>query len=395
MRRASRWGRALATVAVVAASPAAAQVRKGDAVTAPSVADYQPQGADERGLWMEMEEAERTLKTSDFVIRDPALNAYVNSVLCRTVGAERCRAARVYVVRTPYFNANMAPNGMMQVWSGLLLRARNEAQLAAVLGHEFAHFEQRHSLKNFRDARAKTDAMAWLSFLPYGVGLIAQVGMLGGFMANSREMEQEADTIGLGWMTQAGYAPAQAPLIWKQLRDEQDATAAERKRKSKKDKNGGFFASHPNSADRVAYLTTQASAAKDARDWSGAAEYRAAMTPWWAAIIDDQIKLNDFGATEFLLTNLAGDGWTPELLYARGELYRARNAAGDLTAAAGFYRDAIAAGSTLPEARRGLGLALLRSGDTAGGRVALAEYLKMKPDAGDRPMMAMLAGETM
>ena len=386
-------GAALASVAFAATGPLPAQIRSGDAVTAPSTAAYQPQGVDERGLWMEMEEAERTLKTSDFVLRDPALNAYVNGVLCRTVGADRCKAARVYIVRTPYFNANMAPNGMMQVWSGLLLRARNEAQLAAVLGHEFAHFEQRHSLKNFRDARAKTDAMAWLSFLPYGVGLITQVGMIGGIMANSREMEQEADTIGLAWMTQAGYAPAQAPLIWQQLRDEQDATAAERKRKSRKDKNGGFFASHPNTADRVAYLTTQAKAAKGAKDWNGAAEYRAALSPWWAAIIDDQIKLNDFGATEFLLARLAEDGWTPDLLYARGELYRARNAAVDLTAAAGFYRAAIAGGSTLPEARRGLGLALLRSGDEAGGRAALVDYLKMKPDAGDRPMMAMLAGE--
>ena len=141
-------------------------MRKGDAATAPSVADYQPQGTDERGLWMEMEEAERTLKTSDFVIRDSALNAYVASgVLCRTVGAERCKAARVYIVRTPYFNANMAPNGMMQVWSGLLLRTRNEAQLAAVLGHEFAHFEQRHSLQAV-PRRARQDRRDGVAQLP-------------------------------------------------------------------------------------------------------------------------------------------------------------------------------------------------------------------------------------
>ena len=372
--------------------PAAAQVKKGDAITAPSIADYQPQGNDERGLWLEMEEAERTLKTSDFVIRDPALNAYVNGVLCRTVGADRCRAARVYIVRTPYFNANMAPNGMMQVWSGLLLRTRNEAQLATVLGHEFAHFEQRHSLRGFRDARAKTDAMAWLSFLPY-VGMAAQIGMIGGLFANTREMEREADVIGLGWMAKAGYSPAQAPLIWSQLRDEQDATAVERRRRSKKDKNGGFFATHPNTADRVAYLAAQARATQGAGDWTGASEYRAALAPWWAALIDDQIKLNDFGATEFLLGRLAEDGWAPELLYARGELYRTRNGPGDLTKAAGFYRDAIAGGSPLPEARRGLGLALIRSGDDANGRAALSDYIRMKPDAGDRPMMAMLAGE--
>lgn len=386
-------GRGIAFLAVALASAPAAAQKPGDAATAPSIAGYQPQGADERGLWLEMDEAERELKTSNFVVHDPALNAYVKGVLCRTVGADRCGAARIYVVRTPYFNANMAPNGMMQVWTGLLLRTRNEAQLAAVLGHEFAHFEKRHSLKLFRDVRAKTDAMAWLSFLPYGVGALAQFGMVGGVYRNSREMEREADIASIGYMTSARYAPAQAASIWGQLRDEADATAAERKRKSKKDKNSGFFSTHPNSAERVAYLTTEAAAIKGAGDATGAAEYRAAISPWWAAIIDDQIKLNDFGATEFLLANLAASGgWTGELLYARGELYRARGANGDADKAVGFYQAAIAAGSPLPEARRGLGLALLKTGAAAAARTAFDDYLRMKPDAGDRTMIAMLAG---
>jgi hypothetical protein len=373
------------------ASPALAQQKAGDAAVAPSVADYQPQGKDERGLWLEVEEVERELKASNFIVRDASLNAYVRDVLCRTVG-ERCRAARIYIVRTPYFNANMAPNGMMQVWTGLLLRTRNEAQLAAVLGHEFAHFEERHQLKGFRDARAKTDAMAWLSFLPFGVGLLAQVGQLGGYFANSREMEREADVHGLKYVATAGYAPVEFSRIWAQLRDEQDATAAERRRKSKKDRNGGFFATHPNSAERVAYLATQASAlgiAGSARE----AEYRAALTQWWPALIDDQIKLNDFGATEYLLGALAGGGgWTHELLYARGELYRARGADADMGQAIGFYRQAIATGSPLAEARRGLGLALLRSGAAEEGRAMLKNYVQMRPDSGDAKMMAALAG---
>jgi predicted Zn-dependent protease len=382
---------AAAAALALISTPAPAQVRPGDAAVAPSTADYRPQGADERGLWMEMAEAERELKASNFVIHDAVLQDYVTGVLCRAVGTERCKAARVYLVRTPYFNANMAPNGMMQVWTGLLLRTRNEAQLAAVLGHEFAHFEKRHSLKLFRDARAKTDAMAWLSFLPYGVGALAQVGMIGGVFANSREMEQEADITSISYLSAGGYAAGEASAIWGQLRDEQDATAAERKRKSKKDKNGGFFATHPNTADRMTYLTAEATRRGGTGTWRGEAEYRAAISPWWPALVDDQVKLNDFGATEFLLGRLAVDGWTPDLLYARGELYRARARDGDMEQAAGFYRLAIAGGSPLAEARRGLGLALLRAGQLDEGRAALTDYLKMKPDAGDAAMIAMLA----
>ena len=74
-----------------------------------------------------------------FAVRDPVLNAYVRKVLCRTIGDAHCAPIRLYIIRTSQFNASMAPNGMMQVWTGLLLRMDNEAQLATVLGHEMGH----------------------------------------------------------------------------------------------------------------------------------------------------------------------------------------------------------------------------------------------------------------
>jgi Zn-dependent protease with chaperone function len=378
-----------------AAAPPAPAAPAADPLAAlppPWTPGYQPQDKEERGLWMEADEAERRLKTSNFVVHDEALNAYVRGVLCRTVGEQRCNAARIYIVRTPFMNASMAPNGMMQVWTGLLLRARNEAQLAAVLGHEYGHFERRDTLRQFRDLRHKTGAMTWLAFLPLGIGLLADIGIVGSAFAYSRDMEQDADLAGLHFMVGAGYAPNAASAIWMQLRAEMDATALERRQKSRKDRNGGFFATHPNSAERVQYLGNAARALRDPPSRTGETEFRAAMASWWAPLIDDQIKLNDFGGSEFLLSNLAAGNWTGELLYARGELYRTRGAPGDFEKAADFYRQAIAQGSALPEARRGLGLALLRSGASEDGRKMLKEYVAMKPDAVDKPMMAMLAG---
>lgn len=378
---------------LVSAVIAAALSANASAAVAPLPGDkvgaYQPQDADERGLWMQMDEAERDLKTSQSLVLDPALNAYVKGVLCRAVGAENCGAARIYIVRTAQFNASMAPNGMMQVWTGLLLRMRDEAQLAAVLGHEFGHYAGRHSLALFRDIRKKTDAAAWLSFIPY-VGLIASVGVLGSIFQFSREMERAADMKSLEYLHQGGYPKIAAAQIWGQLREEADATAAARNRKSRKDKNGGFFASHPGSAERLAYLTQAAQG--DSGGDRGEDRWRAAMRSWWPELVDDQIKLNDFGATELLINELARPGWTPELYYARGELLRARGKDGDFAAAAAAYQSAIAAGTDLPEAYRGLGLALMRSGAATDGRAALKEYLRLRPQAGDRQMMAMMAG---
>ncbi|KAK0329044.1 hypothetical protein LTR94_038345, partial [Friedmanniomyces endolithicus] len=72
--------------------------------------------------------------------------------------------------------------------------------------------------------------------------------------------------------------------------------------------------------------------------------------------LDDQIKLNDFGASDFLITELADSGWTAQLWLARGELYRARGNPRDLVNAAEFYSNATTADPGLAEAYRGLGL---------------------------------------
>ena len=52
-------------------------------------------------------------------------------------------------------NASMLPSGMMIVNTGLLARVRNEAQLAAVLGHEAGHYFRKHALDLYRDIHRK------------------------------------------------------------------------------------------------------------------------------------------------------------------------------------------------------------------------------------------------
>jgi beta-barrel assembly-enhancing protease len=386
------WGLALALAIATLTTPTHAETPP------PVTAAYEPQDKDERGIWMQMEEEERKLKTSNFLIRDEGLNTYVRDVFCRTVG-ERCRDVRIYIVRTPYFNASMAPNGLMLVYSGLFLRTRDEAQMAAVLGHEFTHYERKHSLRLFRDIKGKTNAMGFLSMIPiasYGAAAAMtalQFGVIGSIFSFSRDMEREADTGSIGLLANGGYDLHAASRIWGQIRSEEDATAAARGKKSRKDQNGGMFASHPPTLERMTELaalaekTTVTGAPDLGRD-----RYRAALAPFWASFIEDQIKLNDFGATDFLIQHLAAEGWTPELTYARGELHRVRGKPEDFAAAIGFYTQSIADPGAPVEAWRGLGLAHLRAGDKEKGQAALRTYLEKRPDAPDKAMMAMLAG---
>lgn len=358
---------------------------------------YQPQGTDEIGLWQEDDENERQLAASNLVIRDEALTAYVKQVLCSTVGQDRCKAVRVYILREPSFNASMSPNGTLRVFSGLFLRVHNEAELAAVLGHEFGHFEQRHSLNGFKAQRTGTDLLAWSTVLAtiaptYG-GLRPiqnlQLSVLGNLYRYGRDQEREADRLGIAYLNHSALRPQAAAVVWQNVMAEIAASARAKGLKKPNFNRIAFTASHPPEAERAMSLAGLALPDATARD-DGADRYRAALARFMPLVLDDQIKLNDFGGSEYLIQSLAVGGWTAELWLARGELYRARGNQRDLANAADFYRHAIELNASMADAYRGLGLSLLKTGQMMDGQKALRNYLALKPEAPDAGLIRMM-----
>jgi len=206
--------------------------------------------SDEAGLWMYMDRIESRLKTSGQVVSDPALNAYVRQIVCK-LDSVHCADIRIYIVDTPHFNASMAPNGCMQVWTGLMLRAENEAQLVYVLSHEMAHYLRRHTLQQWRTVRTTSSALAFFSLASAAAGVgfagsLAQLAALGAIFAYSRDQEREADDIGFKTMAKAGYEPVQASQIWGDLLAEEEAGG--------KSAKSIFFATHPTTTERIATL---------------------------------------------------------------------------------------------------------------------------------------------
>ena len=357
---------------------------------------YQPQGVDEIGQWREDDESERALANSPVLIRDEALTAYVKGVLCAAVGTDRCGATRVYILREPTFNATMSPNGTMRIYSGLLLRVRNEAELAAVLGHEFGHFEKRHTLAQFKAHRSGTDVMSWVNVLAsmstgaYGRRDLGglELSVYGSLLRFNRNQERDADLVGLGYLNASALRPQAASRVWVNLMAETEASSVSRGLKKPRFDKVAFFASHPPQAERAAYLSELAAPSGDARD-EGAGRYAQAMAKWLPVFLDDQIKLNDFGGSEYIIDALAEGGWTAPLWHARGELFRARGAPRDLVNAADFYAKSVALDPASADAHRGLGLSRIKTGQPTEGRAALERYLELKPDAPDAAMIGM------
>lgn len=358
---------------------------------------YQPQGVDEVGFWQRDDESERALNNSPIVIRDEKLNTYLKQVLCEAVGPDRCGSTRIYVLREPIFNASMSPNGTMRVFSGLLLRVRSEAELASVLGHEFGHFEKRHSLERFKSARSGSDLLSWASLLAsmspsYQTRSSFQnleFSVYGNLYRFKRDQEREADLLGLSYLNGSNFRPQAASEVWLNLMGEYEASARVRGLKKPRFNRIAFTASHPPQAERAEYLSDLADTEGAERD-DGADRYREALADWIPKFLNDQIGLNDFGGSEYIINSLAEKGWTAELWFARGELYRLRGNQRDLVNAVNFYREAIVLNPEMADAYRGLGLSQLKTGQRTDGQAALAQYLALEPDASDAPMISML-----
>ena len=127
---------------------------------------YRPVDADERGLWQQYARVEEEIAGSNLLIKDPALTTYLRDLIGK-VGGPAARDMRIYLARIPDFNAVMFPTGFTVIFSGLLLRMRNEAQLAGVIAHESGHFLRKHQIRQWRDMRRKTDIF---SILAVGAG---------------------------------------------------------------------------------------------------------------------------------------------------------------------------------------------------------------------------------
>lgn len=347
--------------------------------TAPPRFTRPDEASDEGGLWAMMDREETKVRRSPFLLRDAALREYLQGIVNKLAG-EHAADMRVYPVRTPHFNASMAPNGMMQVWSGLLLRVDNEAQLAAVLGHEIAHYLQRHSIERLRDLKARSAFGLFFGMLGV-VGLVGQLANTAGAFGFSRDHEREADAIGLSLMRQAGYDTREAAKVWDNLRAEVQASYG-----GDPSKSSPMFATHPASEERSSTLS--ALSADDSGGFVGSAEFNQKLASLQRAMLDDELRRGQFGPTLVLLERLiARDPGRSELLYFRGEARRLRAGPGDHDLALADFLRAQELGHEPPEVHRSLGYLFKQRDDIESARAAFVRYLERAPTAADSAMI--------
>lgn len=208
------------------------------------------------------------LRATSALITDRATIDYVACVADAIVGTLDDEDAALYwemaIVNNPEVNAFVMPGGKIVVKSGIMSVAKNQHQLAAVLGHEVAHVTANHA--NERATRSDLtgfgievlaavlvgDSANYYSrnYDPnmasgvYGAaGTFGQLGLLNPF---SRMQESEADDIGLIYMAKAGFDPREAVTLWQNMNSSSETT-----------KIPEFLSTHPSGDTRIESMVSQ------------------------------------------------------------------------------------------------------------------------------------------
>jgi predicted Zn-dependent protease len=150
-------------------------------------------------------------------------------------------------------NAWAMPGGKVAFYEGIMPITQNETGIAVVMGHEVAHAIAKHGSERMSQQLAtqlsgqalsvalqsKPQLTQQLAMAAFGAG--AQVGVL---LPYARDMESEADRLGLLFMARAGYDPREAPAFWERMQ-------------AKSGGSGGtpqFLSTHPHPDTRIRQL---------------------------------------------------------------------------------------------------------------------------------------------
>lgn len=191
--------------------------------------------------------------SSDYgIIQDAALNQYIRQV-GRDLVPYTHRPDMPYnfqCVNATYINAYAFPGGSIAVTRGILLSLENEAELAALLGHELGHVNARHTAQQVSKSQLSSLFVGGLAILAdsqsKGMGnLTQQLGALGQglYLAKySRDNEREADFLGHDYMVKAGYGSPGFVGLMEMLNtlNKQKPTSAQM-----------LFSTHPMSDERL------------------------------------------------------------------------------------------------------------------------------------------------
>ncbi len=186
------------------------------------------------------------------VYNNTAIQSYVNEI-----GQKMARQSerkdvtyRFTVLDSPIVNAFALPGGYVYITRGILSIANNEAELAAVIGHEIGHVAARHQASRYSQG-VLTQLGATVLSAAIGVPAASQAIGLGSnlYMSSySRGQESQSDQLGVRYLSRAGYDPMAMSNFLRGMNIDQTIEA---RLAGKQEMRASYLSSHPDTGERV------------------------------------------------------------------------------------------------------------------------------------------------
>ncbi len=202
------------------------------------------------------------MRAYEVLEEDPLISAFFEDMGYRLASnSDRPDKSFTFVVlNQDVVNAFAAPGGVIALYSGLILAADDENEVAGVLAHEIAHVTQQHLYRALENQQAMTIpialAMLAIALAGGGDGEAIQGAMMAGQAAAAqsainytRQNEYEADRIGISTLSRAGYDPAGMPEFFEKMG---------RINRSMGEGPPEFLRTHPVSVSRIAEAENRA-----------------------------------------------------------------------------------------------------------------------------------------
>jgi predicted Zn-dependent protease len=213
---------------------------------------------------------------------DAKLQRYLDLIGRRLAGHTEYQqfSYRFTLLNSPIVNAFALPGGFVYVSRGLMTLASNEAELAGVLAHELGHVNARHSAE-----RMGAQQLASIGVIASAIGAsllglpgdsVARIGQTIATLAiqsYSREQELESDTLGIRYMTRAGYDPEAMVSFLASMREQSQLEARSKGLPPGTVDQYNLMATHPRTADRVRQAQAAAQVARPVNARIGRDEY--------------------------------------------------------------------------------------------------------------------------
>ncbi|HWJ06614.1 MAG TPA: M48 family metalloprotease [Steroidobacteraceae bacterium] len=187
---------------------------------------------------------------------DEALQQYVSDIGQRIAKASH-RPELQYtftVLDSNDVNAFALPGGYVYITRGIMAYLNDEAELAAVLGHEIGHVTARHSVRQQSGATAAGVGAMVVGVLTGSPDLMNVANMAGSALVSGygRDMELQADELGAEYLNRIGYAPEEMIDVVRLLKNQEMLEVQIARQENRKPRvYHGVFASHPDNDTRL------------------------------------------------------------------------------------------------------------------------------------------------